>query len=231
MTAMTTYVKPFHSPLMGPKKSFHDYELEHSFNKRLSCLVGVTVISFIIGVAALSISVLLLLQSMGPCGADQDALASMQQRIEYLERQVPSLVPTATHGSPAHSGPTVPDFPRKEAPVTEDDRASSGQGSEPNEKNVDDHKPSVEDVDEYNTPVEHVIEVEQEDPQTPAPEKEPEDFPVPSESDLPAGYDDDEDRGEGSGDDECPPLPRPVCPIGYRICHTTERCPRPVCCK
>ncbi|XP_037797576.1 uncharacterized protein LOC119592714 [Penaeus monodon] len=227
MTAMTTYVKPFHSPLMGPKKSFHDYELEHSFNKRLSCLVGVTVISFIIGVAALSISVLLLLQSKGPCDAEQDVLASMQQRIEYLERQVPSLVPTATHGSPAHSAPTVPDFPRKEAPVTEDDRASYGQGSEPND---DDHKPSVQYVDEHSTPVEHVIEVEQKDPQTPAPEKGPEDFPGPSEPGLPAGYDDDEDHGEGSGDDECPVFARPVCPVGYRICQTAQRCPRPVCC-
>ncbi|XP_063596763.1 uncharacterized protein LOC134773471 [Penaeus indicus] len=147
----------------------------------------------------------------------------MQQRIEYLERQVPSLVPTAPHGSPAHNGPTVPDFPRNEAPVTED--------SEPNDKSVEDHQPSVEDVDEYNTPVEHVVEVEQKDPQTPVPEKEPEDFPVPSDPDLSVGYDDDEDHGEGSGDDECQVLSRPVCPVGYRICQTTHRCPRPVCCK
>ncbi|PYZ99301.1 uncharacterized protein [Penaeus vannamei] len=248
MTAMTTYVKPFHSPLVGHKKSFHDYELEHSFNKRLSCLVGVTVVSFIIGVAALSISVLLLLQSMGPCGADKEALAGLQQRIEYLERQVPSLYPTATFGSPAHSVPAVPESPRNEPPVTEDDPASPSRGSEhgdehtgehdPSHEHVDEHKPSVEAVSEHSIPADHVIVLEpsgghegEEDPQPPVVEEGPEDSAVPPDSDLPAEYDDDEDHGEGSGDDECPQLPRPVCPVGYTICQTAQRCPQPVCCK
>ncbi|ROT74756.1 hypothetical protein C7M84_006739 [Penaeus vannamei] len=181
MTAMTTYVKPFHSPLVGHKKSFH---------------------------------------SMGPCGADKEALAGLQQRIEYLERQVPSLYPTATFGSPAHSVPAVPESPRNEPPVTEDDPASPSRGSEhgdehtgehdPSHEHVDEHKPSVEAVSEHSIPADHVIVLEpsgghegEEDPQPPVVEEGPEDSA----------------------------LPRPVCPVGYTICQTAQRCPQPVCCK
>ncbi|XP_042858934.1 uncharacterized protein LOC122245055 [Penaeus japonicus] len=228
---MTTYVKPFHSPLMGHKKSFHDHELEHNFNKRLSCLVGLTVVSFIIGTAALSISVLLLLQRSGPCGGNQTVIATLQQRIAFLERQFSLPSPTATLGSPAHSVPTVPEILQKEPGADSPNLDIHDDSGEPEDEPDDEHDPSHNHVDEHKPSVKHEDEHEHVEHTVHEPVKEvevPEDVP---ESELPPGYDDDEDHGEGSGDGECPMYPRPVCPIGFTICQTDEVCPKSVCCK
>ncbi|XP_076054202.1 uncharacterized protein LOC143032881 isoform X2 [Oratosquilla oratoria] len=56
---------------------------------------------------------------------------------------------------------------------------------------------------------------------------------VPIDESSGDGMNDDEDYQDfefGSGEVDCPPFPKPYCPVGRRVCLTKERCPRPVCC-
>ncbi|XP_045592839.2 uncharacterized protein [Procambarus clarkii] len=207
-------------PLHLRSDCYNDYEVESGMAQRVNCLVGFTVVSILLGAAALTLSVLLLFQAFEVSAREEADLAALSQRLRQLEREVGLADSTENIIYMGPAGDHVPeDTPLLKA-------AGPPEKMEPSEV-------EVEPVagEELPVNVEHPhhrneeVTVGEEHPYTENNGGEETRHMLP-----PAVSDDEESELEGSG--ECPHYPRPVCPRNKTICNdrNAEGCPVPVCC-